>query len=271
MIDSNYPSYSGTGSPYNCFSSGRFPFVMKLKLNLPNNQTDTLILANIHGKASSTYSDYIRRECGARYMTDSLNALFPNKKIAVLGDYNDLLVGSGVSGQTISPYDYLLNNNFIGVTLPSLFVGQTSYLFSENYLIDNICLSNSLKSNYPDSSTFIFHDAQDIIDEYAYTTSDHLPVMTYFKLSYPLGMHSNYESSIRYDMVNPSSGILQVNDLHKEDVEVLIYDIQGKKVFQHKYKSNSPIQENLSYLKTGLYIIRFKDSYGEQSKKWLIQ
>nr|MBP6625659.1 T9SS type A sorting domain-containing protein [Chitinophagaceae bacterium] len=271
LLASTYPNSSSSGSPYNCFSSGRFPFVLKLKLNLPNAQTDTLILANIHGKASSTLADYTRRECGAVFMTDSLNALFPNRKMAVIGDYNDFIEGSSVSGQTLSPYAYMFTNGFSGLTLPSWFAGQTSYVFSENYLIDNICVSNALKANYPDSSTFIFHDVQDIIDEYAYTTSDHLPVMTYFKLSYPLISQNQYPTTTRYEIINPTNGFLQVNNLHQEDVDVIIYDVQGKKVFQHKYKSMLTIEENLSTLKTGLYIIQFKDQYGEQSMKWLVQ
>ncbi|QLH44372.1 MAG: hypothetical protein HWD58_01315 [Bacteroidota bacterium] len=54
---------------------------------------DTLILANIHAKASATITDYNRRLCGAQWMTDNLNALFPNRKRLIVGDYNDYLEG----------------------------------------------------------------------------------------------------------------------------------------------------------------------------------
>lgn len=53
--------------------------MMKAKVLLANGGSDTLIIANIHGKAAGTQSDYDRRQCGADKMTDSLNALLPVK------------------------------------------------------------------------------------------------------------------------------------------------------------------------------------------------
>lgn len=93
LLRSTYPAQQGTSSPYYYFASGRWPLVLKAKvINSTTNQS--FMLLNIHGKAYATSTDHNRRAGAAVVMADSLNGIFANENILLIGDYNDLLEGA---------------------------------------------------------------------------------------------------------------------------------------------------------------------------------
>jgi hypothetical protein len=210
-------------------------------------------------------------------MTDSINALFPSKKIVIIGDYNDYIVGSAVAGQTISPYQYALNNGFTGITLPSVFVGQTTYVGSTNHIIDNVICSSPLYSSYVDSSCFIFNEPETYINDYVNTTSDHLPVMSYYHFQFPNALTTMVKSDDNqlFTVVNPSQkGLLDIytNSILNEKYNISIYDMLGKKVFQKDIFFNmTHYSNNEMSLSSGMYWIKIEGNGYNQIQKMMIE
>jgi endonuclease/exonuclease/phosphatase family metal-dependent hydrolase len=275
LLSSTYPADT---SSYYCWSSGRFPYILKAKLKLASGNSDTVYFANIHAKASNTTSDYNRRVCAVEHMTDSLNSLFPSKKIVVLGDFNDYLDGTSVVGQSVSPYQYLLSNGFAGLTLPSLFAGQSTFVGSVDHMIDNVVYSNPMQPFKVDSSTFVFTESQNYISNYVSTTSDHFPVMSYFKFNFP-----NNLADISYGsndgkmctLVNPSQGNLIIstsNSEYSDKWSLMLTDLMGRiLVFKDIHMLNGRYVEDFSNYTDGMYIVHLQHDKHIESHKWIIQ
>ncbi|MBK7762141.1 MAG: choice-of-anchor J domain-containing protein [Bacteroidetes bacterium] len=274
LLLSTYVSDISSPTSYYCFSSGRYPLMMQAKLKSNTGQSDTLLIANIHAKANSDITSYERRQCAAERMTDSLNTLYPGKKVLVIGDFNDLLEGSSVSGMSVSPYQYMFNNGFEGITLPSKFPGQTTYPSSTNYLVDNVVGNSNVMNAYADSSCFIVTEVMDFIDDYITTSSDHLPVMSYFKFNFPNSIH---EEAIRatdfsFTIQNPSSNTLQINlnNLHNKKLVLYVFDITGKTLYSEKLSSTSTSFYKSLAIQQGCYLVSIGDSTQQLIKKWLV-
>ena len=273
LLASTYPSDTSANSGYYCFSSGRFPFVMKARLKLAGNLSDTVYFVNLHAKALSDITSYNRRQCGCQKMTDSLNALFPGKKIIVLGDLNDYLEGTDVSSMTVTPYAYLLNHGFTGITLPSLFPGQTSYVGGTNTIFDNVGCSSSVLPDYIDSSCFIFSEAENIIPDYAATTSDHFPVMSYFQFDFP-----NAVSAVKpldesgFTLQNPSSSRLRLMlPSHQTASTLHVSDLTGHCIFTSVLPAGiSYFDHVIAGLQRGLYFVSITNSNQQVTQKWLV-
>jgi len=270
LLASTYPNQTGSGSPYYCFSSGRYPFIMTLEWPLSGGQTDTLHISNIHAKALSSYTDYSRRECASDIMTDSLLALYGGKRTLVIGDYNDYLEGSFVNGQTQTPYHSLLSHGFTGITLPSIFAGQTTYMGSSDHLIDNVVLSNDLKATYPDSSTFIFTEATRFVTNYENTSSDHIPVMTYLRKQLSTGVWDKVNESQPFNVLNPSQGSLAITTSYKGDYSVNLYTADGNLIFKEdQAKHQGDFRVDLSSLPNGIYFVEVIANKQRRMLKWL--
>jgi endonuclease/exonuclease/phosphatase family metal-dependent hydrolase len=277
LLASTYATDTSVNSGYYCFASGRYPYVLKAKLKLLNGASDTVSIVNIHAKASGTLSDYDRRACGAAKMRDSLNALFPGKKLLILGDYNDYLEGTHVTGQTVSPYQVLLNSNFSGITLPSVYNGQTTFVGSSNHLIDNIVCNDVLFPKYIDSSCFIFTEPLSYIDNFLATTSDHYPLMSYWQ--FPFGQEPNQIDDINASnthliLQNPSFNQLVIHNKRgtEEDAVIRVFDITGKLIWQTKTR----LQSNTTlipcgFVMPGLYAVTIQTNTLRYHLKWLNQ
>ncbi len=276
LLASTYPADAGSGSPYYCFASGRFPFVLKAKIKLDNTLTDTVIFSNIHAKALSDVTSYNRRQGGAVKMTDSLNALFPGKKVMVIGDYNDFLEGTDVSSLSVSPYQYMLDHGFTGITLPSHFPNQTTYVGGVNTIFDNVACTPNLMAIYPDSSCFIFDEVEKYIPDYSNTTSDHLPVMSYFRFNFPIDVAVKDISKTNsiFTIINPSSNTLQLswNESADETINVSVYDITGNKLYAGKVsKREKKTAISLPSLHDGFYFVEVSHGQYHDIKKWLVR
>jgi hypothetical protein len=269
LLKSTYPSDTAA---YYCFSSGRFPYVMKAALSLNGALKDTIIFADIHAKAGDLLEDHNRRVCSSQKMTDSLNALFSGKKVLVIGDYNDYLEGANATGQTVSPYQYLLTNGYNGISLPSLYPTQSTYVGSTSHIIDNIACTPNLKAKYIDSSFFIFTETNKYITNYSNTTSDHYPIMSYFKFNFPVisnGIKA-YEN-VMFGMVNPSNTTLNLYNIENgaKKSSLKIYDIMGKIVYQTTLENfQTNIQLNIPNIYTGLYFVEINNEKGRSVQKW---
>ncbi len=273
LLKSTYPNDSFA---YNCFASGRYPFIMKAKLNLQNNLSDTIYIANIHAKAGNTQSDYNRRECATQLLTDSLNFLFPNNKIIIIGDYNDFLEGSNVNGNIVSPYKYLLDHNFNGITLPSLFPGQSTYIGSNDFIIDNIACSPTMKNHYVSNSFIIFTEGPKYIDNFKNTTSDHYPCMSYYRFNFPNAINEIGTSILENNFIleNPSRNHLEIfikknnNDLN----HLKIYNSLGQIIYKTNFSNSLTSFElsNITFPK-GIYFVEIFNNHWKQTQKWVLE
>nr|MBP6314175.1 choice-of-anchor J domain-containing protein [Chitinophagaceae bacterium] len=273
ILASTYPNDT---MPYYCFSSGRFPFVLKAKLLLANGGSDTIIFANIHGKASTTQSDYDRRVCASERLTDSLNSLFPQQKVMVVGDYNDFLEGSTVTGNVNSPYKYVLDHGFTGISLPSKYPGQSTYTGSTDYLIDNIVSKSNLYSKYVDSSFLIFNEAIKYINDYSNTTSDHFPCMTYHKFVFPTSTttYQQNHSPFHFQLQNPSSNTLSLFDMDgfSGKASLRIFDLFGSMVFSKELQvSTKNCTLQVPDLSSGMYFVELSNQSGRNVQKWIVE
>lgn len=273
LLASTYPADT---SAFYCFSSARFPFIMKAKLLLANAGSDTIIFVNIHGKASGAQADYDRRLCGAQKMTDSLNALFPGKKVLVIGDYNDYLEGSFVAGNMNSPYKYMLDNGFNGITLPSKYPGQSTYTGSANHIIDNIACTLNMQNQYADSSFFIFTETIKYINDYSNTTSDHYPCISYFKFTFPNSITdiSKKENKLIFNIHNPSSNELDIfcENISAEKAMLNIYDLSGKIIYSNPVQLNQTGNHiNIPVFIKGMYFVELKSNERKGIQKWIIE
>jgi endonuclease/exonuclease/phosphatase family metal-dependent hydrolase len=269
LLKSTYPSDT---SAYYCFSSGRFPYVMKAVLSLNGGLKDTIIFTNIHAKAGDLSEDHNRRVCGAQKMTDSLKVLFPGKKVMVIGDFNDYLEGANAAGQTVSPYQYLLNNGFNGISLPSLYPTQSTFVGSTSHIIDNVVCTPNLKAKYIDSSFFIFTEANKYITDYSTTTSDHYPIMSYYQFNFPFISNgiNTFEKSL-FGMVNPSNNILNLYNIENGTTKssLTVYDMMGKIVYQALLENfQSHLQISIPNVKMGLYLVEINNDKGRSIQKW---
>jgi hypothetical protein len=205
-------------------------------------------------------------------MTDSLKVLFPGKKVMVIGDFNDYLEGANATGQTVSPYQYLLNNGFNGISLPSLYPNQATFVGSTSHIIDNVVCTPNLKAKYIDSSFFIFTEANKYITDYSNTTSDHYPIMSYYQFNFPFISNgiNTFEKSL-FGMVNPSNNILNLYNIENGTTKssLTVYDMMGKIVYQALLENfQSHLQKSIPNVKMGLYLVEINNDKGRSIQKW---
>ena len=169
-----------TNPAYNYFASGRFPFMMKADVTL-NGVTKTVRFVLIHAKAntSPTAVSYARRKAGSDTLHFTLNALYPNDNIVLLGDFNDDLDQSITAGFTTTSYSAFTTDNthFFSPTLALSLAGLRSTV-SYNDVIDHVELSNEMQCNYMPATANILSDVTSLVANYGTTTTDHYPVFT---------------------------------------------------------------------------------------------
>lgn len=164
-------SSQGNSYYYN-WSSGRYPVLYNVNL-IDGNNTIPVSMINLHAKAMSDETSYIRRKGASEGLKAILDGNdFNTKKIILLGDFNDYLEGSQCSTCGDSPYKNFVDDsiNYRGLT-----TGLTNPYYN-NPLIDQIVISNELFDNYVPNSCVLETAATYTIPNYRTTTSDHTPV-----------------------------------------------------------------------------------------------
>ena len=161
-----------TGTPSSFWSSGRLPWMVTAIADI-NGVKEKINFINIHAKSGSASEDLLRRKFDNQALKDTLDAYYADENIILLGDYNDDLDESIGGGN--STYEVIISDeDFDGVTVSLSENGLRSFIFNDN-VIDHITLSNELFDNYLEGSEVLFIPFN-LIENYANTTSDHLPV-----------------------------------------------------------------------------------------------
>lgn len=176
------PGYPG-GNPSSFYSSGRLPYLFNATVTIDGVSSE-IFLVNVHAKSGATAEDRNRRVYDAQVLKDTLDTHFAGRKFIFLGDLNDDLDQSITTGQP-SPYADFVNDSerYTAVTKSLSDAGARSTV-SFNDVIDHQILSRALKEDYLEGSVMIATPFR-LVANYANTTSDHLPVITRYKLKAP--------------------------------------------------------------------------------------
>ena len=202
-----------TNPAFDYFSSGRYPYMMHANVTL-GGITKPIRFVLIHAKAntSPTATTYIRRKKGADTLNYTLNNLYPNDNIVLLGDFNDDLDQSIAAGQTVSSYSTFNEDaaNFFPPTLALSLAGKKSTV-SYNDMIDHVELSNEMKSFYMQNSANVLSDVTSLVDKFSTTTSDHFPIITRFAfINFPTPYQLTYSSP--QNAIKPNGKQLSIAD-----------------------------------------------------------
>ena len=129
-----------------------------------------------------------------------------------------------------------------------------------------------MKAKYIDSSFFIFTEANKYITDYSTTTSDHYPIMSYYKFNFPFISNgiNTYENNL-FGMVNPSNNTLNLYNIEIGTTKssLKVYDMMGKIVYQALLENfQSHLQISIPNVKMGLYLVEINNDKGRSIQKW---
>jgi hypothetical protein len=245
-------------SEYWAFASGRVPQVLPL---IDKTFADTTWYFNIHAKALSDLASYQRRQNGAFYLADSLNQYYKQRKTCLVGDYNDFLEGSILSGYS-TPYKYLLDNAMTGISMPADYPGVQTYAFGSG-IIDNLCINEKMLPRYAPKSYTVLSELSTAIDSYATTVSDHYPILFYVKRAAEPAMPAsiNTETAFNKYQILQSANGLEVNCGGTcQEFMLQVYNMQGA-VVSLRNSNNAVALMSTQQWPNGMYNIRIVDKY----------
>jgi endonuclease/exonuclease/phosphatase family metal-dependent hydrolase len=176
----NYPS----GNTSSFYSSGRLPYLMTAHVTIEG-VTEEISFINIHAKSGATPADRNRREYDAAVLKDSLDSHFESANFIILGDLNDDLDESIATGLPTPYQPFVTDSAGYGVPSKALSEAGARSTVSFGDVIDHQIISNELVEDYLNGSAQIVAPFR-WVENYAATTSDHLPVVTRFALQAPI-------------------------------------------------------------------------------------
>ncbi|GAB3532786.1 hypothetical protein GCM10027443_17100 [Pontibacter brevis] len=197
-----YPS-----SPSSFWSSGRLPYMITVDATIEG-VTERVQLINIHAKSGAASSDLIRRSFDTQAFKDTLDQYYPNANIILLGDYNDD-VDESIGGGPSTYSNFVEAEDFRVVTAALSEAGLRSFITRDN-VIDHITISNELYDDYLAGSAALVIPFN-WIENYANTTSDHLPVFTRFQLTEPLRVDAGSDKLVYYGYAPASCATLSAS------------------------------------------------------------
>jgi len=242
------------------WSSGRYPALYDLSL-VVGSTTIPVSLINIHAKASSDETSYSRRQAASVSLKSLLDgSSFNTKKVILLGDYNDYLIGSQCSTYSdVSPY-----KNFIDDA--TNYKGLTSALTDPYYnspVIDNIIISNEIFDAYVANSVIRETTATQKVSNYSSTTTDHTPVSATFRFTIPTDVPSVADMSGVSLYPNPASDYITVKCSLRVD-HVSVFALTGEMLLSAE---NTGDRIDVSALPKGVYIVLLKTERGYCQQK----
>lgn len=251
-------------SQYSNDFAGRPPLEVVLKTkNVP--VIDTIYFYVVHLKAFSDQDSYTRRKNASVHLKTFLDANRSDKKVTVIGDWNDNVTFPTWSGATESPFknfvDDTANYFFTSKLLSDL--GKKSYVSLNGTMIDHQLISNELFTFYVDSSAKVLDNLSQQISKYADSTSDHYPVLSYYNLKRQDTITISIAEQLSLKAVtvypNPVKDHFFIET--KQPIgEVIMSDVQGRTLFaemvyEHdgKYRLMIPTETE-----NGFYMLRIK-------------
>ena len=246
--------------------AGRPPLELEATVAADPNRTVTLI--TVHMKANSELASYEKRLAAAGRLKNHVDFTSLNSEMVILlGDFNDLLIGSITSGQ-VSPYkaftddgaDYLFATEDLARDGRSTYCGNNC---ASGSAIDHILMTNELFGPYIDASVDNYDEVLAAIPGYLSNTSDHLPVFARFELDTQSAVENDepHSGAVVSLYPNPASGFVNVavTATTPQRFEAAAFDLLGREVFTWNVTGNesaSSISLDLSGVAPGVYLVR---------------
>lgn len=161
--------------------AGRPPVAFDLTVTV-NGETERLVVVVMHAKAGDTAADRDRRDAAALALKDYLDARYPTEKVLIVGDFNDDVDTSIVSGQP-SPYRYFVQDA-ADYTFPTEALSDAGSRSTVRYaeMIDHQLATDEMFATYVPGSVEAFR-ADQYVTDYGNTTSDHYPVIARYTVT----------------------------------------------------------------------------------------
>jgi endonuclease/exonuclease/phosphatase family metal-dependent hydrolase len=210
------------------YFGSRAPILMKATIHI-SGQTFPILVINFHAKAFADATSYTRRKDAATRLKAYLDATYPNDRIVILGDYNDLFVGSILTTETNSPYKVFVDDtqNYKALNTPCSFYAPT-YCSA----IDHIILSNDLNAQFVSFTTY--EELRTTIPDYHNTTTDHIPVIATFNAPIALAAEDEVpkKPSLLTMYPNPfaTNTTLEVQNDESGMATLSVFDVLGRKI-----------------------------------------
>lgn len=176
------PAYP-TGDPSSFYSSGRLPLLVNATTTIQG-VSEKVSFVVLHAKSGAAVADYNRRVYDAQVLKDSLDAHFSDKQVFILGDLNDDLDQS-ISTGLPSSYKNLVDDPAYNPITKALSEAGARSTVSFQDVIDHQIITTELDEAYLEGSASIIAPFR-TIQNYAGTTSDHLPVISRYQFVAPV-------------------------------------------------------------------------------------
>ena len=160
--------------------AGRPPLEARARVSAGGGVQDVVVLA-LHAKADPEPDSWERRAAASVGLEEYLEATWPTEPLLVPGDWNDDLDESIASGRD-TPY-----RNFLDAAPQWVFptatlgAGDATSVLGFDDVIDHVLASDEAMAWYEAGSALVYR-VDEYVPRYRDTTSDHLPVLTRFKL-----------------------------------------------------------------------------------------
>ncbi|MBC6610080.1 choice-of-anchor J domain-containing protein [Hymenobacter sp. BT507] len=269
---------------YNYWASGRFPYLMTANVTM-NGQTKPVTFIVIHAKANESdaagsLESYNRRVGGATGLKALLDADYATANVVILGDYNDDLYRTIATGTptTASSYSVFLNDaaNYQALTLPLAVAGQRSTV-DYSSVIDNVIVSSEMAAYYVSNSVQIRSDVAAQVADFGNTTSDHYPVLTRFSFAQATLPTKQATASKQFDVYpNPVTSAVRLSlpEPTSKTLHLRVSSVDGRQVATGTgslEQLNQQLNQNLTQLKAGMYIIQVDGGTQTYVKRFIKQ
>ncbi len=160
---------------------GRPPMEVSLRVTL-NGVTQDIIVIVLHMKCCTDQTSYQRRVNASNALKAYLDATYPTQKVWVIGDWNDDVDTSIMTGSA-SPF-----KNFVDATttyrFPTKALSDAGVTSTVNYtdMIDHHLFTNEVDPTYVAGSAEVYRVDQ-YIASYGTTTTDHYPVLSRYNVA----------------------------------------------------------------------------------------
>lgn len=158
------------------FFAGRPPLEVELDVTL-NGVTERLVVLVVHMKAGAGADDRDRRGAAAGVLKAYLDATYPDRKVMVIGDFNDD-VDTSINAGSPTPYAAFIADS-AAWSFPTAELSEARISSMTRYpdLVDHHLYSNEMRAGYVAGSARVVR-LDEWLDRYEDTTSDHFPVLT---------------------------------------------------------------------------------------------
>lgn len=238
---------------FNYDFASRPPFEVTLVTKAPL-PVDTLYFVVVHMKAFADQSAYDRRQNASNHLKDIyFENGFVNRKVIVLGDWNDDVDVSIFNGIT-TPYKNFLDEpeNYFFPTKALSDLGKRSYASYSGSFIDHIMVTAPMKVDYIASSAIVMDNIATYISGFTNNTSDHYPVLTAFNFGVStVGINDIALDQQNYQISSNGEKIFADGNWSGK---ITVYDLSGNLVGEFEKVDVARAEFSMEQLSSGMYL-----------------